>query len=132
MVKPTVEVEGLRKLNRQLRDLTERAQQREVYRSAGEPVAQLGAQLAPSGLSSSVKPLSRAREAIVQAGNNTRLRWAGRHHFGDPGGRDALGRRRGAYGPDPFLYDAADQRRSQVVEAFQRGIEKAIRESGLE
>jgi hypothetical protein len=73
-------------------------------------------------LARSVRAAASQKSARVRAGYQ-RVPYAGPIHFGWP----ARGIR-----PNPFLYDALDARRGQVVEVYERGIDRLIRDYDLD
>lgn len=122
---PAVEVEGARELRRALRRMGERADDlTDTHRAAAERVetaAEHGAPKRSGRLAGSGKARATKTRAYVTFG--TRLEYAAVIHFGWPAHNIA---------PDPFLYDALDDRRSEVVELYERRIEALIHRFDLE
>jgi len=86
-----------------------------IAAKAAIPVAATGRDLAPklSGrLAGSVRPGGSQRGAVVRAGRGA-VPYAGVIHFGWP---------RHNIRPQPFLYEAIDRRRDDVVRAYETGI----------
>lgn len=133
MAGEAVDVEGLRGLHRGLKALDAElpAKLKAVSRAAAEPVATLARQLAPYGdaqdprrghpsaLGRSIRTGATSRSATVRAGGRT-APYAGLIHFG--GRKHGRNPYRHAISPQPFLWDALDRRRPQVVEAFTAGV----------
>lgn len=110
---PAVRVEGLSKVIRQLKaiepDLV--AQLKTANREIADDVVLTARTLVPrrSGqLAASVRAGASARTGNVKAGKRA-VPWAGPIHFGW---------KRRNIAPQPFLYDALDERRSEVEERY--------------
>ncbi len=121
---------GADRLDRALAQLAEDCTDARVAKVAGELV--LGA-AKPKARSSRVqrsgKVSARQGVARVQFGGPA-TPWAGPSHFGH--GSPGNPRPQGGYMiANPFLYDAADQRREQVVDLYLRRCVDAIRSNGL-
>jgi hypothetical protein len=113
MSEPAVRVEGLGKVIRRIKaiepDLVDEL--KAANRTIADDVTVTARTLAPkrSGrLAGSVRPGATARTGIVRAGSRS-VPWAGPIHFG-------WARRN--IEPDPFLYDALDERRDEVEERY--------------
>lgn len=120
-VAPRIEIEGLNKLARELRALGDDAPKvlKEANRDAAKLVASEAAELAPvrSGrLRRSIRATGAQRGAAVRAGG-ARVPYAGIVHFGFP--------RRGIPAR-PFLYEAAERRRPDVIRAVSVAINRLI------
>ena len=72
-------------------------------------------------LADTIRPAGTKTAGRVRAGFK-RVPYAGVIHFGHPA--------RGIQ-PQPFLYDALDQRRSEVFDAYFKGVKKIQRKAGL-
>ena len=116
-----VEVEGLRDLRRSLREAgIGYGELKEAGLAAAGIVANEAGTLVPvlSGrLAATIRAAGQAKGAVVRAGKKA-VPYAGVIHFGWA-----------AHGiePDPFLYDALDNRRGEVVEAYQRDVDRISR-----
>lgn len=116
-----VEVKGLRALSRDLKrvddDMAKKL--REIAKDAAETVASTARTLVPyrSGdLQASIRAGATARSGVVRVGKRA-VPYAGPIHFGWL---------RRHIAPQPFLYQALDRRRTEVVEAFERQVEELI------
>ena len=72
-------------------------------------------------LADTIRPAGTKTAGRVRAGFK-RVPYAGVIHFGWPARRIQ---------PQPFLYDALDQRRDQVFDAYFKGVKKIQRKAGL-
>ena len=72
-------------------------------------------------LADTIRPAGTKTAGRVRAGFK-RVPYAGVIHFGHPA--------RGIQ-PQPFLYDALDQRRGEVFDAYFKGVKKIQRKAGL-
>ena len=107
---------------------------KELHLALAEMVADRAASLAPVRT-------GRLRQTIRASGTKTggrvragfkRVPYAGPVHFGWATRPDAAkGWRGGPIHPNPFLYDALDQRRNQVFNAYFQGVKKIQRKAGL-
>lgn len=120
-----VEVEGLKQVLRNLKRLgVDVADLKEASNRAGQVVADAARSLAPTKtgrLSNSVRAAKQQNAAVVRAGG-ARLPYAGVIHFGWPARGIA---------PKPFLFEAADSRREQVINAYREGLAEAIKKANL-
>lgn len=121
---------GADRLDKALAKLAEDATDANVAKVAGELVMGTAK---PKSRSDRVrrtgKVSARRGRARVQFGSPA-TPWAGPSHFGD--GTPGNPRPQGGYMlPNPFLYDAADQRREQVIDLYLRRTVDAIRTNGL-
>jgi len=117
---------GLREFQRALRQIDPdlRKELREVQKEAAQIVAVTAAARAPrrtGRLAGSVRATATQKAGSVRAGG-ARLPYAGPIHFGW---------RARNIRPQPFIYDALDARREQVVRKFESGIEGLFRKAGL-
>lgn len=127
-----VRIEGLKEVRSAIRAISDemdrngaKAELRVMNLHAAEVVKQKADSLVPrrSGqLAKTVRAAGTQKSARVRAGYQ-RVPYAGPIHFGWP----ARGIR-----PQPFLYDALDSRRTQVVEVYERGIDRLIRDYRLD
>ena len=107
---------------------------KELHLDLAEMVAERAASLAPVRT-------GRLRQTIRASGTKTggrvragfkRVPYAGPVHFGWATRPDAAkGWRGGPIHPNPFLYDALDERHNQVFETYFQGIKKIQRKAGL-
>jgi len=122
---PTVKVEGARELRRALKNVeTGTADLKSVHADAAKIVEQRASELVPrrSGrLDSSLRSTGQARQGVVRAGQAS-VPYAGVIHFGWPAHNIA---------PQPFLYDALDQRTTEVVDLYQERVDRLIKDNGL-
>lgn len=115
-----IRVEGLTELRRAIRaaeDDVGRDELKATHLDAARIVADESERLVPrrSGLlASSIRAAGQQAKAVVRAGYK-RIPYVGPIHFGWPGHNIA---------PQPFIYDALDRRADEVVEAYQRRVDK--------
>jgi hypothetical protein len=121
MAKPAIRVEGLNKLTRQLKtlegDVTSAV--KELNAELAEDVAQTARQKVPrrSGkLSGSIRSSGQARTGVVRAGRAS-VPYAGPIHFG-------WAKRN--IRPQPFLYDALDERRDDIIRRWSQELDKLV------
>ena len=116
-----VEVDGLRDLRRAIRRAEEDySDLREAGLEAAEPVADTAVSLVPvldAELQGTIRAAGQASGAVVRAGF-ARVPYAGPIHFGWPGH---------GIEPNPFLYNALDQRRSDVMKIYERRVNEISR-----
>lgn len=120
---PAVRVEGLGKVLRAIKQIDPDlvAQLKVANREIADEVTQTARTLSPkrSGtLRGSIRPGATNRTGLVRAGG-ARVPWAGPIHFG-------WARRN--IEPQPFLYDALDERRDEVEDRYREAIQKVARE----
>ena len=114
-----VKVEGARELRRALKKAendVERQALKQAHRDAAEVVARRAAQIAPevSGLlAGNIRASGTQTKGIVRAGSK-KVPYAGPIHFGWPARN---------IGPQPFLYEAADDRVDEVLGLYLERIE---------
>lgn len=113
-----VRVDGLRELHRGLKEAGRSVSDLTVlHREVGQLVAREGSDLAPvldGLLAASVRAVATPTGVTVIAGSN-RVDYAGVQHFGWVEHNIE---------PTPFLYDAFDTRRAQVLDRYESGINK--------
>lgn len=122
-----LEITGLRELQRDLKNLAteSREQMKETHRKAGEIVAIKAQSLAPvlSGtLASTILSAPTQYQGRVRVGRGQSVPYAGPIHFGWPARR---------IHPQPFVYDALDERRSEVVELYVQRMNQLIERNNL-
>ena len=107
---------------------------KELHLDLAEMVAERAASLAPvltGRLRQTIRASGTKTGGRVRAGFK-RVPYAGPVHFGWATRPDAAkGWRGGPIHPNPFLYDALDQRRNQVFNAYFQGVKKIQRKAGL-
>lgn len=122
-------VEGLRAFARALKDAESGLldELKDTHREVGELVASTARANAPrrSGrLAASIKS-ARAQSGVVVSAGRKSIPYAKPIHFGWPSRPNrARGWRGGPIRPQPFLYDAVDQRRSEVVRVYAERLEE--------
>lgn len=85
----------------------------------------------PGQLRSTLRSTGQRRGGFVRAGKKL-VPYAGPVHFGWPSRPDAAkGWQGGPIAPNPFMYNALDQRREQVAEAFARYIDDLRRKHNI-
>lgn len=130
-VRPRIEVEGAKDVRKQIRAFDRRVGDlKAAHRAASEVVAKQARIDVPtrSGkLKRTVRPTASQVGGFVSAGWGARVRYAGVIHFGNPRKKGRLGVIR----PQPFIYEAADRRQYDVVQAYEDHVNKAIQNAGL-
>lgn len=125
MTKPTVTVDGARELRKALKAVDGGvADLKSAHAEAAEIVEDRGHQLVPrlSGLlDSSIRSSGQAAGGVVRAGRSS-VPYAGPIHFGWPAHNIE---------PQPFLYDALDDRSQQVVDVYEERVGSLIDKHGL-
>lgn len=124
MPQPAVRIEGDKDLRRKLRQLDKAADNnaamgalKAVHQEASEVVLEKALALVPvrtGRLKNSLRAAATQRSGRVRAGFK-RVPYAGPIHFGWPERRIA---------PQPFLYDALDWRREEVIKTYEYGLEQ--------
>ncbi len=131
----SIKVQGMRELRRKISVLDGNFDQlKDLHEDLAMMVAERSSQLAPIRT-------GRLRETIRASGTKTagrvragfkRVPYAGPVHFGWATRPNyAKGWQGGPIEPNPFLYDALDQRRGEVFDAYFKGIKKIQRKAGL-
>lgn len=125
MTKPTLRVEGARELRRALKQVEGGvADLKEIHAAAATLVKEQALYLVPrrSGLlASTVRSSGQVSAGVVRSGR-AGVPYAGPIHFGWPARNIA---------PQPFLYDALDERRDEVFEMYEQRVGELVRRSGL-
>lgn len=121
-----VRIEGLTELRVKMRALDKAARKElnVIAKAAAVPVATEAARRVPKltgRLAASIRAAGTQKGAKVRAGRSA-VPYAGPIHFGWPA-RNIR--------PQPFLYDALDDRRNEVLEAYERGMTAIIARHGL-
>lgn len=127
MVRQHVEVVGLDDVIRDLKQLDRvtKSEIKDVHKAAAEPVKREAMTLVPKrsgALASTLRTAGLQSGGRVRAGLG-RVPYAGPIHFGWPA-RNIR--------PQPFLYDALDDRRRQVVDVYEVRVNEWIRRADLD
>lgn len=126
MTVPGVSVDGGRELRRALKAVDGGiADLKSVNKAAAEIVERAALPLVPrrsGALAGSIRSAGQAAGGIVRAGRKA-VPYAGPIHFGWAA-RNIK--------PQPFLYDALDARRSEVVERYESEVSSLIKRHGLD
>ena len=126
MAPPTIKIEGLTELRREVRQAKEKTANnalRDAHRSIAKIVAADAADRAPkrSGrLSRSVKGTGSTRDATIKAGTASRVPYANVIHFGWP---------RRNIGANLFMFDAVEAKADEIRDSFEEiadGVREAI------
>ena len=125
MTKPEIEVEGARQLKRALRQVEGGTSDlKEIHAKAAKIVEGAALPLVPrrSGrLADTLRSSGIASGGVVRAGF-AKVPYAGPIHFGWAARNIS---------PQPFLYDALDARRGEVIAAYEDNVKKLIKKHGL-
>lgn len=111
---------ALKRMDADLKDLTR------INKSAAEIVARTARERAPvltGRLRNTIKVGATRTRGTVSAGNRGNVPYAGPIHFGWP---------QRNISPQPFIYDALDERRSEVVELYQTRVADLVTRVGRE
>ncbi len=131
----TVEVQGMRQLRKKLSMLDDDFEDlKNIHADVAQIVADRASQLAPvrSGLLKETIRASGTKTAGRVRAGFARVPYAGPIHFGwSTRPNEALGWRGGPIEPNPFLYDALDERHDDVFEEYFRQIKELQRRRGL-
>ncbi|WP_395153723.1 HK97 gp10 family phage protein [Ilumatobacter sp.] len=126
MTKPSIEVEGARQLKRALRQIEGGTSDlKEIHAKAAKIVEDAAVPLVPrrtGRLAASVRSSGIASGGVVRAGF-AKVPYAGPIHFGWP---------KRNISPQPFLYDALDQRRGEVIGVYEDNVKKLIKKNNLD
>lgn len=122
-----LEIDGLKEMLQDLKHMGQQARDdmKETHRQAGEIVAKRAIVLAPvltGTLSRTVVSAPTQRQGRVRIGRGQSVPYAGPIHFGWPARRIA---------PQPFVYDALDQRRDEVRDAYVVRINQLVTANNL-
>jgi hypothetical protein len=125
VTKPEIKVEGARELKKALKDVENGiADLKAVHADAAAIVEVKATSLVPrrSGtLGDSIRSSGNKSGGVVRAGR-ARVPYAGPIHFGWPARNIA---------PQPFLYDALDDRRSEVIDVYEKRVGDLIKKNKL-
>ena len=121
----SIKATGVKELRRELRRMGDDL---EALKTLNLDVATMVAERAKDivprrtgNLADTIRPAGTKTAGRVRAGFK-RVPYAGVIHFGFPARRIQ---------PQPFLYDALDQRRGEVFDAYFKGVKKIQRKAGL-
>jgi hypothetical protein len=139
--KQPIRFEGLREFRRALKNTSDGMDDlKAVHKAGAEIVARRSAQIVPTGatgmLRDSIDSRGTATKAYVRAGGTRGgVPYAGPIHFGSPKGWPADGF--GGYGtgtlrPQPFIYDAMDDRIGEVLDLYNDRLATLARRHGLD
>jgi len=121
----SIKTQGVKELRRELRKMGDDMQDlKELNLDVATLVSTRAKDIVPrrtGNLADTIRPSGTKTAGRVRAGFN-RVPYAGVIHFGWPARRIE---------PQPFLYDALDQRRSEVLETYFKGVKKIQRKAGL-
>lgn len=125
--KGPVQIEGLKEVQYELRRLGVDAKNdmKPAHKKAAEIVAAEAARKAPvrtGQLQSTIRAFGRQKAGVVRVGNK-QIPYAGPIIFGWPARRIK---------PNPFIYDAADARRSEIATVYSERMGEIIRKHGLQ
>lgn len=120
------EILGLREVQRDLNKLGNdtKNEMKETHKEAAEVVVMGAKRLVPyrtGALAASIRALATKSSGRVRAGSAS-VPYAGPIHFGWPAR---------AITPNPFIYDALDDRRDDIRELYEERIDELIRNYGL-
>jgi HK97 gp10 family phage protein len=130
MAGDTIEVQGIKKLRKELKaldtELGNKAQTgalKRVMLETAEIVAAESRSLAPKltgALADSVRAQGRATTGVVKAGRGARLPYAAAIHFGWA---------KHGIRANPFVYEAIDHRRDEVINRVDRAISNLVEQT---
>lgn len=138
MAKPatkTIEAQGMRQLRRKMSMLDQDFEDlKQIHEDVAKIVADRASQLAPyrnGELQRTIRAAGTKTGGRVRAGF-ARVPYAGPIHFGWSTRPDAVKRWRGGpIEPNPFLYDALDDRYNEVFDTYFTQIKNLQRKNGL-
>ena len=126
MTKPSLTVNGADELRKALRQFDDGAADlKAAHAESAKIVEQRAVQLVPrrsGALAGSIRSTGQARQGVVRSGRAS-VRWAGPIHFGWPARNIA---------PQPFLYDALDDRVGEVIDVYQKRVAGLIKKYDLD
>lgn len=121
-----VKIQGLREVQRALSDLSDdlKNEMKGTHLEAAKAVLPEAQRLAPfrtGALSSSLRATATRTGGRIRAGSSA-VPYAGPIHFGWPARRIA---------PQPFVYEALDPRRDEVIEVYAKKLNELITKYGI-
>jgi len=121
----SIKATGVKELRRELRRMGDDLEDlKNLHLDVATLVSDRAKDIVPrrtGNLADTIRPAGTKTAGRVRAGFK-RVPYAGVIHFGHPA--------RGIQ-PQPFLYDALDQRRGEVFDAYFKGVKKIQRKAGL-
>jgi hypothetical protein len=132
----SVKIEGAKELRRRLSVLDAGFDDlKQLHEDLAKMVADTAANRAPvrtGNLRETIRASGTKTAGRVRAGFKSKAPYAFPIHFGWATRPDAnKGWRGGPISPNPFLYDALDERRGEVLNAYFQGVKKIQRKAGL-
>ena len=132
----SVKIEGAKELRRRLSVLDAGFDDlKQLHEDLAQMVADTAANRAPvrtGNLRETIRASGTKTAGRVRAGFKSKAPYAFPIHFGWATRPDAnKGWRGGPISPNPFLYDALDERRGEVLNAYFQGVKKIQRKAGL-
>jgi len=126
VTRPEIKIEGAKQLQRALRQVEGgTANLKEAHLAGAKIVEREAVGIVPrrsGALADSIRSTGQARQGVVRAGR-AKVPYANVIHFGFP---------RRNIAPQPFLYDAVDSRRQEVLDAYGVDVNKVIKANGLD
>jgi len=126
VTRPEIKIKGAKQLQRALRQVEGgTANLKEAHLAGAKIVEREAVRLAPKrsgALAGSLRSSGQARQGVVRAGRAA-VPYAGVIHFGWTKRNIA---------PQPYLYDAVDSRRQEVLDAYGVDVNKVIKANGLD
>lgn len=126
MTKPSLTVNGADELRKALRQFDDgSADLKAAHAESAKVVEQRAVQLVPrrsGALAGSTRSTGQARQGVVRSGRAS-VPYAGPIHFGWPERNIA---------PQPFLYDALDDRRGEVIDVYEKRVGELIKKYDLD
>lgn len=131
-VRPDIKIEGARDLRRRLREVENDMEDlKALHKEIADMVADRAKQKVPvlSGkLQGTIRGSGTKTAARVKAGNKRQTKagvpYAGVVHFGTPA--SGLFGRIAGLPPQPFLYEALNERKPEVIQRYAEGIEEIV------
>lgn len=120
-----VEIDGLAEIRKAMQQASQDLGELKRWnKRAADVVAERAEDLAPvrtGNLRDTIRAAGQASWGVVRAGNRGDVPYAAPIHFGwHTRPNEAKGWRGGPISPQPFLYDALDDRRDEVMETYER------------
>jgi len=126
VTRPEIKIKGAKQLQRALRQVEGgTANLKDAHLAGAKIVEREAVRLAPKrsgALAGSLRSSGQARQGVVRAGRAA-VPYAGVIHFGWTKRNIA---------PQPYLYDAVDSRRQEVLDAYGVDVNKVIKANGLD
>lgn len=126
MTKPTITIEGARRLRKALRSVDGGVDDlKSTHAESAQIVERRAAELVPrrsGALGGSIRSSGQAAGGVVRSGR-ARVPYAGVIHFGWAARNIS---------PQPFLYDALDDRRTEVLDVYAARVDGLVKKHGLD